>query len=84
MQLHTDDGTTGRLLFLGDLAYPTIKKIFDYSESHDRTDRIEWDVLLSRTTAPKRPCTPRARTAKMSSSRTSSTSLRRMPTRTLG
>ncbi|MEU0256251.1 hypothetical protein ABZ299_28020, partial [Streptomyces sp. NPDC006184] len=47
MQLHTDDGTTGRLLFLGDLAYPTIKKIFDYSESHDRTDRIEWDVLLS-------------------------------------
>ncbi|MEU2764682.1 hypothetical protein [Streptomyces sp. NPDC007094] len=47
VQLHTDDGTTGRLLFLGDLAYPTIKKIFDYSESHDRTDRIEWDVLLS-------------------------------------
>ncbi|MFJ1610223.1 hypothetical protein ACIOHS_43950 [Streptomyces sp. NPDC088253] len=47
VQLHADDGTTGRLLFLGDLAYPTIKKIFDYSEAHDRTDRIEWDVLLS-------------------------------------
>ncbi|MFY4722209.1 hypothetical protein [Streptomyces sp. LaBMicrA B280] len=47
IQLRTGDGTTGRLLLLGDLAYPTIKKILDYSESHDRTDRVEWDVLLS-------------------------------------
>jgi hypothetical protein len=45
--MHTGDGTTGRLLLLGDLAYVTIKKILDYSEFHDRTDRVEWDVLLS-------------------------------------
>ncbi|MGV9853009.1 hypothetical protein ACWDWU_30185 [Streptomyces sp. NPDC003442] len=37
----------GRLLLLGDLAYPTIKKILDFSESHDRTERIQRDVLLS-------------------------------------
>lgn len=47
IQMHTGEGTTGRLLLLGDLAYATIKKIFDFSESHDRTDRVEWDVLLS-------------------------------------
>lgn len=47
IQMHTGEGTTGRLLFLGDLAYATIKKIFDYSEFHERTDRVEWDVLLS-------------------------------------
>ncbi|MYS19873.1 hypothetical protein GA0115240_11446 [Streptomyces sp. DvalAA-14] len=46
IQMHTG-GTTGRLLLLGDLAYVTIKKIFDFSEFHNRTDRVEWDVLLS-------------------------------------
>lgn len=47
LKLIAADGTAGRVLLLGDLAYPTIKKILDYSEFHDRTERVEWDVLLS-------------------------------------
>ena len=47
IRMHTGDGTTGRLLLLGDLAYPTIKKIFDNSEYFSNTDRVEWDLLLS-------------------------------------
>ncbi|WP_405014089.1 hypothetical protein [Kitasatospora sp. NBC_01539] len=47
IQLRHPDGTVGRALLLGDLAYPTIKKIFDYSEGHNRADRLAWDVLLS-------------------------------------
>ncbi|MCI4085650.1 hypothetical protein MRQ86_36225 [Streptomyces sp. MMS21 TC-5] len=47
IQMHTDDGTTGRLLLLGDLAYPTIKQILDYSEAAGNADKIGWDVLLS-------------------------------------
>lgn len=37
----------GRILFLGDLTHETIRKIFDYSESHDRSERVEWDLLLA-------------------------------------
>ncbi|WP_404200204.1 ComEC/Rec2 family competence protein [Streptomyces tauricus] len=47
VQLKTDDGTVGRLLFLGDLAYPIIKMIFENSEAAGNADRVEWDVLLS-------------------------------------
>ncbi|MEU1371126.1 hypothetical protein ABZ454_34040 [Streptomyces sp. NPDC005803] len=47
IQMRTDDGTTGRLLLLGDHAYPTIKQILDFSEAAGNTDRIGWDVLLS-------------------------------------
>ena len=47
VQLKADDGTVGRLLFLGDLAYPIIKMIFENSEAAGNSDRVEWDVLLS-------------------------------------
>ncbi|MEU6495766.1 hypothetical protein ABZ890_36155 [Streptomyces sp. NPDC046984] len=47
IRMHTGGGTTGRLLLLGDLAYPTIKKIFENSEYFGNTDRVEWDLLLS-------------------------------------
>lgn len=47
IQLRAEDGTTGRVLLLGDLSYPTIKKIFDYSEKHNRSDRVTFDVMLS-------------------------------------
>ena len=40
-------GGVGRFLFMGDLAYETLKKIFEYSEAHDRAERIAWDVLLA-------------------------------------
>lgn len=40
-------GAAGKFLFFGDLAYETLKKIFEYSEVHDRADRIAWDVLLA-------------------------------------
>lgn len=45
--LRAEDGTEGRLLLLGDLSYVTIKKIFDYSEQHDRPERLAWDVMLA-------------------------------------
>jgi hypothetical protein len=38
--------TEGYLLLFGDLAYVTIKKIFDYS-SPRRPERLRWDVMLS-------------------------------------
>jgi len=47
IQLQAEDGTTGKILLLGDLSYLTIKKIFDYSEEHDRSDRLAFDVMLS-------------------------------------
>ncbi|MGP3637664.1 hypothetical protein ACTU45_30720 [Streptomyces sp. 24-1644] len=47
VQLKAEDGTVGRLLFLGDLAYPIIKMIFENSEAAGNSDRVEWDVLLS-------------------------------------
>jgi hypothetical protein len=45
--LRAEDGTEGRLLLFGDLSYVTIKKIFDYSEQHDRPERLAWDVMLA-------------------------------------
>src|SRR6266542_2373806 len=45
--LRADDGTEGRLLLVGDLSYVTLKKIFDYSEGHDRPERLAWDVFLA-------------------------------------
>ncbi|MET9617512.1 hypothetical protein [Kitasatospora indigofera] len=47
VQLRDPDGIVGRALLLGDLAYPTIKQIFDFSEANGRADRVAWDVLLS-------------------------------------
>jgi len=39
----TAGADTLRVLLLGDLSYPTIKRIFDYSEADD----VAWDVFLS-------------------------------------
>ncbi|WP_156044192.1 hypothetical protein [Cellulomonas sp. HZM] len=40
-------GVDGKVLLFGDLAHDTIMKIFDYSEAHDRPERLEWDLLLA-------------------------------------
>lgn len=45
--LTEDGGSDAKVLLFGDLAYETIKKIFDYSEYRDREDRLEWDLLLA-------------------------------------
>jgi hypothetical protein len=45
--LTDDSGTDGKLLLFGDLAHDTIMKIFDYSEYHDRSAHLEWDLLLA-------------------------------------
>jgi len=45
--LRSTDGTEGHLLLVGDLSYVTLKKIFDYSESHGRPERLAWDVMLA-------------------------------------
>lgn len=37
----------GKALFFGDRAYPTIKLIFDKTKEKDRTEYLEWDVMLS-------------------------------------
>jgi beta-lactamase superfamily II metal-dependent hydrolase len=45
--LKGDEGKEGHVLLLGDLAYETIKKIFEYSEAADRPERLAWEVLLA-------------------------------------
>jgi len=40
-------GNEGHVLLLGDLAYETITKIFDYSEGAGRPERLTWEVLLA-------------------------------------
>lgn len=42
-----EGGASGQFLLFGDLAHDTIMKIFDYSEKHDRSGRVAWDVLLA-------------------------------------
>ncbi len=37
----------GRLLLLGDLAYATIRRIFDRTAQAGNQDRVRWDVLLA-------------------------------------
>lgn len=34
-------------LFLGDLAYPTLRRVFDETKDHDNLPRLSWDVLLA-------------------------------------
>ena len=43
----TSDGGIGRALLLGDLSYPTVRRVFDESKDHDNEDKLEWDVFLS-------------------------------------
>lgn len=38
-----EDGAAARLLLLGDLAYPGVKRVFDESEEGD----VEWNILLA-------------------------------------
>jgi hypothetical protein len=45
--LKADAGSDGHVLLLGDLAYETIKKIFEYSEAAGRPERLAWEVLLA-------------------------------------
>jgi hypothetical protein len=40
-------GTDGKLLLFGDLSRDTIMKIFDYSEYHDRSHYLAWNLLLA-------------------------------------
>ncbi len=48
MQVTLKDGDTeGRLLLLGDLAYPTLRRIFDRSAEAGNEERLSWDVLLA-------------------------------------
>src|SRR6266700_3057093 len=45
MQVTLKNGdTTGRVLLLGDLAYPTLQRIFNQTKD---PDRVAWDVLLA-------------------------------------
>jgi hypothetical protein len=42
-----DSDGAGKALFFGDRAYPTIKQIFDKTKEKDRTEYLEWNVMLS-------------------------------------
>lgn len=39
--------TIGRIMLLGDLAYPTLRRIFDCSADAGNEERVTWDVLLA-------------------------------------
>lgn len=48
MQIEVKDGDgAGKALFFGDRAYPTIKQIFDKTKEKERTEYLEWNVMLS-------------------------------------
>lgn len=38
---------TGRALLLGDLSYPTLRRVWDESESHSNKDKLDYNVFLS-------------------------------------
>lgn len=38
---------TGKALFFGDRAYPTVKQIFDKTIERDRVEYLQWDILLA-------------------------------------
>jgi hypothetical protein len=48
MQIDVKDGAgAGKALFFGDRAYPTIKQIFDKTKEKERTEYLEWNVMLT-------------------------------------
>lgn len=38
---------TGQALLLGDLSYPTLRRVFDETKSHGNDEKLKWDVLLT-------------------------------------
>jgi hypothetical protein len=34
-------------LFFGDLAYPTLRRVFDETKNHSNLDKLDWNVLLA-------------------------------------
>ena len=44
-----DDSTTvtGRALLLGDLSYPTLRRVWDESDGHGNVDKLDYNVFLS-------------------------------------
>lgn len=38
---------TGQALLLGDLSYPSIRRIFDETKRHENDDKLNWDVFLA-------------------------------------
>ncbi len=42
-----DGEETGKAIFFGDREYPTIKKIYDKTKEKDRTQYLEWNLMLA-------------------------------------
>lgn len=38
---------TGQALLLGDLSYPSVRRVFDESKKHGNEDKLKWDVFLA-------------------------------------
>lgn len=38
---------TGQALLLGDLSYPSIRRVFDETKNHNNEDKLTWDVFLA-------------------------------------
>lgn len=38
---------TGQALLLGDLSYPSVRRVFDESKRHGNEDKLKWDVFLA-------------------------------------
>ena len=43
----SDECATGQVLLLGDLSYPTLRRVWDESEAHGNEDKLDYDVFLS-------------------------------------
>lgn len=44
---NSDEAAMGLALLLGDLSYPTLRRVWDESESHDNKDKLDYDLFLS-------------------------------------
>jgi beta-lactamase superfamily II metal-dependent hydrolase len=38
---------TGQALLLGDLSYPSVRRVFDETEAHGNDEKLKWDVFLA-------------------------------------
>lgn len=47
IELRRAMGKTGYCLLLGDLSYPTLRRVWDESEKHKNKDKLAYDVFLS-------------------------------------
>lgn len=48
LRVEVKDGKhSGQALLLGDLSYPSVRRVFDETKKHNNDDKLNWDVFLA-------------------------------------